>query len=151
MSEKPRSIYILTFLWLSLAGIFTLWGAYSLSLVVQIPAWRELGNLLSVIHFGYLMSTISWFVFSSLFIIIAYGTFRKDGWVWTTGLIISTIFLAMFALMLASFMINALMFFDFFSVVGLVTVILTFIIDLGIIFYLTRPVTKLYFETNGII
>ena len=148
MSEKPRVIYILIFLWLSLAAIFTLWGGYSLTIVIKIPAWQELGKLLPVIHFGYLMSTIGWFVFSSLFIIIAYGTLRKDDWVWTTGLILSTIFLAMFALMLASFMVNALMFFDFFSVTGLVTVVLTFITDLGIIFYLTRPATKIYFETD---
>jgi hypothetical protein len=78
--------------------------------------------------------------------IFLYGTYRGDSWVWTTGIIISTIFLAVFGLMLASFMINAVIFRSEFSVAGLVTVVLSLLIDLGIIFYLTRPKTKLFFE-----
>jgi hypothetical protein len=92
------------------------------------------------------MSTIAWFVFSAIFIIFAYGTFKKESWVWTTGIIICTIFLAIFALMLATFIVNSLMFRDIFSLLGLITVILAFIVDLGVIFYLTRPVTKIYFD-----
>jgi hypothetical protein len=60
-------------------------------------------------------------------------------------LILSTIFLAIFSLMLASFIINVLVYFSRFSVFGLITTILTFIVDLGIIFFLTRPKNKLYF------
>ena len=139
---------ILILLWLSLSTIFVLWGIYSLVILVQVPSWTQLESLQQPVHFGYLLSTIVWFVFSSLFVIFSYGTFKKELWVWTTGLIISTIFLAIFALMLATFMVNALMFRTFFSIAGLVTVVLTFITDLGIVFFLTRPDTKFYFE-NG--
>jgi uncharacterized protein YacL len=87
-----------------------------------------------------------WFVFSALFVIFAYATFREKIWAWTTGIIISTIFLAVFGLMLASFMVNAVTFFDWFSINGLVSVVLSFVADLGIIFFLTRPATKKYFN-----
>jgi hypothetical protein len=51
--------------------------------------------------------------------------------------------------MLASFIINTVVFLESaptFSVWGLITTIINFIIDLGIIFFLTRPKTKLYFQ-----
>lgn len=150
MIDRPKSIIILILLWISLSGIFVLWGAYSLYYVLDIPTWfvdyEELSSLAPILHFGYLMSTIVWFVFSSLFILFAYGTYKGDHWTWSTGLIIVTIFLAIFGLMLASFMINALMFLDWFSVYGLVTVILSFLIDIGIMFFLTRPAIKIYFD-----
>ena len=146
MTDRPKVIYILILLWLSLSTIFAAWGGYSLTIFLQIPNWYELGPLIPQLHFGYLISTIVWFVFSSLFIIFAYATFRRDNWAWTTGIIISTIFLVIFSIMLAALMINAVMFLDWFSVAGLVTVVLSFLIDLGIIFYLTRPTSKLYFE-----
>jgi hypothetical protein len=148
VTERPRIIYIVTLLWLVLSVIFVLWGVYSLVYLIDIPNWTISAALKAILHFGYLMSTIVWFVFSSVFIVIAYGTLRKDHWVWTTGLIISTIFLAIFALMLTAFIINALRFFDQFSVLGLVTVVLSFITDLGVIFHLTRPNTKKYFEIS---
>jgi hypothetical protein len=129
--------------------IFTLWGGYSLVLVLQIPSWQgELGIVLTApLHFGYLTSTIVWFVFSAVFIIFAYGTFKGDAWVWSTGLIITTIFLIVLGLMLVSLMINAILFLDLFSVAGLITVVLAFIGDLAIVYYLTRPAAKIYFES----
>jgi hypothetical protein len=138
---------MLIFLWLALSFIFVLWAIYSLIIVINIQNWTDIGvGLISQIHFGYLISTIVWFVFSSLFTIFAYATFRGDSWAWTTCLIISTIFLAIFGLMIAAFMVNAVIFLDWFSVWGLVTVALSFLADLGIVFYLTRPYTKLYFK-----
>jgi uncharacterized protein YacL len=148
MSEKPKIIYLLVLLWLALSAIFILWGWYSLSFILRIqsPGWEQwLAELTPQVHLGYLISTIVWFVFSALFILFAYGTFRKEHWVWTTGLIISTIFLVVFGLMLGAFMVNAVVYLDWFSVAGLITVILTFIIDIGIVFFLTRPDFKLYF------
>jgi len=147
MSERPKIIYLLVLLWLALSAIFVMWGIFSLVIVVQIPGWgSDLGELVPQVHFGYLISTIVWFVFSSIFILFSYGTFKKDSWVWTTGLIISTIFLAIFGLMLGAFIVNALMFLDWFSIWGLTTVIISFITDIGIVFFLTRPNTKVYFE-----
>jgi len=149
MSDKPSIIYILILLWLALSAIFVMWGGYSLAIVLQIPSWEQwLEDLLPQLHFGYLISTIVWFVFSALFLLFAYGTFKGESWVWTTGVILSTIFLAIFGLMLAAFMVNAIKFLDWFSVLGLVTVVLSFIIDIGIVFYLTRPPIKLYFEVT---
>jgi hypothetical protein len=146
MSDRPRNIYILILLWLALSGIFVLWGGYSLVVFIKIPAWtEELGGLIYPVHFGYLISTIVWFVFSSVFVIFSYATFRGDGWAWTTGIIISTIFLIVFGLMLGSFIVNAIRFLDWFSVYGLITVILSFLTDIGIVIYLTRPLTKIYF------
>lgn len=149
MDKRPRGAYGLVLLWIALSGIFLLWGAYSLDLVLMVPGWRNEGTvavIVPILHFGYLLSTIVWFVFSALFIIFAYATFRKESWAWTTGIIISTIFLIIFGLMLTAFMVNAVMFFDWFSVYGLVTVVLSFFADLGIIFLLTRPFAKKYFE-----
>jgi len=149
MGERPRIIDILVLLWLALSAIFVLWGIYSLVLKLKIPSWSSdpvVSKLVPELHFGYLIATIVFFVFSALFIVFAYATFREKIWAWTSGIIISTILLAIFSIMLTSFMINAIMFFDWFSVNGLVTVVISFITDLGIIFFLTRPATKQYFK-----
>lgn len=152
MIGRPKIIIALILLLLSLSVIFTFWGSYSLSLLLDIPSWPndipEIETILPIIHFGVTISFIVWFVFAGFFVIFAYGALKKDHWVWTTGIILSTIFLAVFALMLTSFIINALLFLSEFSVVGLVTVILAFIADLGIIFFLTRPNTRVYFEVT---
>ena len=149
MTERPKTIYALILLWLGISGIFVIWGGYSLVVLLKIPSWISdtvVAPLVPILLFGYLISTIVWLAFSALFVIFAYATFRKEAWAWTTGIIFSTIFLAIFGIMLASFMVNAFMFFDWFTRFGLITVVLSFIGDLGIIFYLTRPVTKRYFE-----
>ncbi len=149
MLKRPKTVFVIVLLWLALSAIFVMWGWFSLTIVLQLPSWKQwLEDLLPQVNFGYLVSTIVWFVFSSLFIVFAYGTFRKDNWVWTTSIIISSIFLAVFGLMLAAFMINALFFLDPFSVWGLVTAILSFLIDIGIVFFLTRPATKIFFEVG---
>lgn len=149
MTKRPKTVYMLILLWLILSVIFIAWGGISLGIVLQVPTWTELNEyFISQFHFGYLVSTIVWFVFSSLFIIFSYGTFRADSWVWTTGLIISTIFLVVFSFMLFAFVVNALRFYDQFSVLGLTTVLLGFVVDLGIIFYITRPKTKIYFNVT---
>jgi hypothetical protein len=151
MTHRPKIIYIITLLWLALSAILVFWGGYSLSIVIKIPEWgNEIPTLAPVLHFGYLISTIVWFVFAAIFVVFAYGNLRKEHWVWSTGVILSTIFLAIFALMLVAFMVNALMFMDSFSIVGLVSVVISFFTDLGIIFHLTRPSTKEYFEVTGV-
>ena len=106
MSNRPKSVYFIILLWLALSAIFIIWGGYSITFVLRIPHWSDLGTLIPPLHFGYLLATIVWFIFSSLFIIFAYGTFRKDSWAWTTGVIISTVFIVIFAFMLAALMVN---------------------------------------------
>ena len=148
MTKRPKAIYIIILLWLVLSVIFVLLGLYSIVYLVDIPNWKINDDLIPVLHFGYLMSAIVWPVFSAVFLVISYGTFRKDGWVWSTSLIFSTIFLAIFALLLTSFIINALRFFDQFSVLGLIIIVISFMTDLGLVFYLTRPTAKQYFEIS---
>ncbi len=148
MKKRPLTIYILILLWLTLSIMFILWGVFSLSIVLVIPEWVSLTTLQPQLYFGYLISTIIWFVFSSMFLIFAYGTFRGDSWTWSTGLIFSTIFLAVFSLMLAAFIVTALAFLDWFSVSGLITVVLSLLTDLGIVYFLTRPIDKEYFEVT---
>ncbi len=92
------------------------------------------------------MSSITWPVFACVFILFSYGTFKRKRWVWYPGVIISTTFLAIFGLMLPSFMVTAVLYMDFFSVSGLITVVISLLIDLGIIYFITRPSLKLYFE-----
>jgi len=148
MTKKPFKIYIISLLWLALSGIFLVWGVYSLYDLIQIPSWINLDQLLPPFHFGYMLSTMTWLVFSVLFMVFAIETFRVKTWIWSVGVIITTIFLIVFGLMLIALMVNAIMFLDIFSIVGLITVILCFFADLGITFYLTRPGMKAYFETN---
>lgn len=144
--NKPKAITALAILWILLSAIFLLWGGYSLSILIHIPGGGVFSNFVnSILFFGYTMSSIVWLVFSSIFIIMAYGTLRVESWVWTTSMIISTIFLTIFSLMLLSFIINILYYLNDFSKLGLITTIITFIIDLGIIYFLTRPAVKLYF------
>ena len=151
MTERPRLVYILILLWLALSCIFVLWGSYSLLILVQIPSWENFldSSILPPLHFGYLMGTIVWFMFSILFVVFAYGTFKTKSWVWTAGLIITTIFLVVFGLMLTSLMITAMQFRDLFSVAGLTTTVLALLADIGIVFCITRPVIKLYFGSNA--
>lgn len=152
MIEKPRPVIILIILWLLLASIFILLAQYSTTLVIDVPAWKFEGlhqDVVSIVFFGSLMSTIVWFVFAGMFILFAYGTYKADNWVWTTGIIIITTFLAVFALMIASFIVTVWLIPTNFSTQGLsIIVILTFI-DLGIIYQLTRPKIRLYFDVAG--
>lgn len=147
MSRKPNLIYYIILLWIALSFIFIIWGSFSFGILVQIEGWTEdLRALTPQVFFGYLISTIVWFVFSFLFLIFAYATYHGKNWCWTTGLIISTIFIIIFGFMLAAFMVTSILFLNWFTVYGLITVVLSFLTDLGIIFLITRPTTKLYFS-----
>ncbi len=149
MTTRPRSIYILILLCIAVSIIFSLWGGYSLLVLVQIPSWEGPGahGIIPLLFFGFLTATIVWFSFSAVFVIFAYGSLRGDSWIWSTGLIITTIFLVVLGIMMGSLMVNSFLFLDLFSVSGLITTILAFIADLTIVYYLTRPAAKLYFES----
>lgn len=147
MNKRPRSVYVLIVLWLLLSVIFIAWTSFSLNLVLNIPSWEpDIPSLSPMLYFGSLVSMITWFVFALLFFIFSYGTFKGKSWIWTAGIIVSTIFIVIFALMLGSFMITTILFPGFFTILGLETAILSFIIDLGIIYYLTRPAVKVHFK-----
>jgi hypothetical protein len=155
LTNRPNSVIILIFLWVLLAFFFLFYGGTSLSILINSHSWvyeapesfqPTYQKVIPYVHLGFLISTIIFFVFSVVFFIFAYGTFRKNQWIWTASLIISSIFLVILSLMLASFMINVILFKDDFSIYGLVSSIIVFLTDLGVIFYLTRPSTKIYFE-----
>lgn len=161
MTERNNTVYVLILLWAMLAGIILIWGMNLLITLSDVPNWSEELNFLTeadeatferiipVIHLGYLTSTIISLIFSSVFVIVAYGIYKKDSWVWSTGLIFSTIFLAIFGILLASFMINTAIFKDPFSIFGLIFVIIAFLLTLGIVFFHTRPGVKSYFELES--
>jgi len=150
MNKRPRFVYILILLWLILSFIFIVWAYCSLYLVLGIPSWKptKLLELYPLLYFGNLLSMITWLVFALLFFSFSYGTFKGSGWAWTTGIITSTIFIVIFALMLTSFMVTAILFPGFFSIAGLESVIISFLMDLSIVYCLTRPTIKIYFKIN---
>ncbi len=154
MKERPKQLYLLVVLWPLLSTIFIAWGAYSLTFVLQIPNWtppphqQDLVLVYQMLYFGTLVSTITWFVFSGLFLVFSYLLWTAKSWAWTAGLIISTIFIIILGMMLAAFMVTTIVFLDFFPVLGLITVILAFLIDLGLIYGLTRPQMKLFIEVH---
>ncbi len=155
LSKKPKIIFLLIGLWLLLAGLFIAWGTFSLGYVVQlpggiepIPIWEKskFSVLYPMLYFGTLLSTVTWFVFASVFVFFSYGTFKRKKSTWSAGIIFSTIFIAIIGLMLASLMATALVFLNYFSLLGLITAIIAFLIDLALVFCLTRSTTKVYFE-----
>ena len=129
MTDKNKTIYILILLWVTLAGLFLIWGVNSFMTLIDVPNWPaevppsfqvKFDKIVPILYVGYLTSTSIALVFSSVFIIVAYAIYRKEHWVWSTGLIFSTIFLTIFGFLLASFMINAVIFKDEFSIIGLI-------------------------------
>lgn len=157
MTDKNKTIYFLILLWVTLAGLFLIWGVNAFITLIDVPSWtaevppsfqEQFDKIVPILYLGYLTSASIALVFSFVFVIVAYGIYKKDNWVWSTGLIFSTIFLTIFGFLLASFMINAVIFKDEFSIIGLIIVIIAFLTDLGVIFLHTRPATKLYFENK---
>ena len=152
MNERPKFLYVLVVLWPLLSLIFIAWGTYSLTYVLDIPSWplhtEGIEIVYQMLYFGTLVSAITWFVFACLFFVFSYLSLKAKSWAWTTGLIISTIFIIILGLMLGAFMITAISFLDFFPVFGLITVVIAFLIDLGIVYCLTRPQIKIYFGTH---
>jgi len=146
VSKRPIAVNILILLWLLLALIFISLGLYSANNSINIPDWNLHPTVSSMLFFGTLLVTIVWLVFAILFIIFAYGVLKKFVWVWTTGLIISTIFLVVFSLMLVSLMVTALVVPTSFATEALIITIISIFTDLGIIYHLTRPKTRLYFD-----
>ena len=145
MSERPKILYLLIGLWIIFSAIFIILGYYALDLVAYIasPAsgWAIWYPML---FFGNLMITTILFVFGCIFLIFSYEIFKGKSWVWNAGVIISTIFIVIFSFVMGSLMITAIFFRDAFTVNTLIAVMLSFLVDLGIIFLITRPNIKSY-------
>lgn len=146
MAEKPKMLYLLIALWVIFSLIFISMGYYSLDLALDALTQSHSDEtfFLPMLFFATFFLTIVMFVFGSIFLIFAYETFKIKKWVWNAGIIISTIFIVIFSFMLAALMITALIFMDSFSILTLITVMIAFLVDLGIVFSITRPSVKEY-------
>jgi len=149
--NKPKYLISLVLLWILFGTIFLYLGLSSLTLTMWIfspeydalimPSW-----VTPMIFFMTFTETITLLVFGCIFAFFAYETYHCKSWVWNAGIIVSTIFIVIFSFLLASLMITALLFTDEFSVQTLITIMLTFLVDLGIIFVITRPNIKSIFH-----
>ena len=151
MSDKPRYLFPLVLLWITLGLIFIILGLLSLNLTIWVfsPEYTSYGIIdwaTSMIFFMTFTETTTLLVFGSIFLIFSYETYKGKSWVWNAGVIISTIFLVIFSFLLASLMISTLLFPNDFTVPALIEGMITVLVDLGIIFLLTRPSIKIYFE-----
>ena len=155
MLNKPRYIILLVILWAIFGVIFVTLGLLSLNTTIAVFSEYESYKIqedwaISMIFFMTFTETTTLLVFGSIFLIFSYETYKVKSWVWNAGLIISTIFLVIFSFLLASLMITTLIFLNEVTVSALINIMLTFLVDLGIIFLLTRPSIKMYFEKQKI-
>jgi len=154
MKDKTNLLYLLILLWALFGIIFIFLGINSLSLALYIISPDSLSALnvedaewvQSLIFFGSLMATTTMLVFGSIFLLFSYEIYRCKSWVWNAGVIISTIFIVVFSFMLGSMMITSIMFMNQTVVNTLIIIMMAFLTDLGIIFLITRPNIKSYFE-----
>jgi len=147
MRKKPFILYLLILLWLAFSTIFIMFGTYSIEMVFNVLNWSVTNPSFydPMVFFSYLMFAISMFVFGFIFIIFAYETYKGRSWVWNAGIIFSTIFLVIFGFLMVSLMVTAMIFMDTrFSIPTLIAVMIAFLTDLGIIFFITRPNVKTY-------
>ena len=146
MNDKPKLLYLLITMWIMFGLIFIYLGYASLTVVLYILGTSEQSGWEPIVFFGTFMATITMMVFGSIFLIFSYGTYKGKSWIWNAGIIISTIFIVIFSFMLASLMITVLLFTTSDLVLILVVSMIAFLVDLGIIFLVTRPNIKAYFK-----
>jgi len=150
LTKKPSLLYSLSTLWALLGLLFIYLGYYSLQLaIIVLSSEAEFNGWSSMLFFGFFFLTTALLVFGAIFFIFTYETLKLKSWVWDAGIIISTIFLVIFSFMLSSSMITALLFPSaYFTVNVLIMIILVFLIDLGIIFLITRPNIKVIMHSQ---
>jgi len=154
MNSKPKLLYLLILLWIIFGIIFIYLGTSSLSIALYIISPESINQLnledsewiQSLMFFGTFFLTTTMLVFGSIFVIFSYETYQRKTWVWNAGVIISTIFIVVFSFMLGSLMITSLMFMNQTIIQALIIIMIAFLTDLGIIFLITRPNIKAYFE-----
>ncbi len=150
MPKKPFVLHLLISLWLIFSSIFIIFAYYSFEMVLNVLQWSVTNPSFydPMVFFSYLMFAISMLVFGVIFIIFSYETYKGRKWVWNAGIIFSTIFLVIFGFLMVSLMITALVFMDTrFSIPMLIAVMIAFLTDLGIIFFVTRPNVKAYLHS----
>lgn len=144
MNNKPKILYLLVTLWILLGLVFIILGIYSLDLLIYLLSPKGPTGWEAMLFFGMVFLTTVLLIFGAIFVIFSYETYKGKTWVWNAGIIISTIFIVIFSFMLASIMLTALQFRDNFTIQTLEASVISFLIDLGIIFLITRPAIKEY-------
>ncbi len=147
MRKRPFILYLLILLWLIFSSIFIVFGILSFDMVLNVLEWSVTQPSFydPIVFFSYLMFAISMLVFGVIFIIFSYETYKGRKWVWNAGIIFSTIFLVIFGFLMISLMVTAMIFMDTrFSLPTLIAVMIAFLTDLGIIFFITRPNVKTF-------
>jgi len=145
LNSRPKILYPLVALWALLGLTFIILGAYSSELLIYIVSPQYISSSWdAMLFFGFVFIATAFLIFGSIFVIFSYETFKGRSWAWNAGIIISTIFIVIFSFMLASIMLTALQFRDNFTIQVLEASVISFLIDLGIIFLITRPAIKEY-------
>jgi hypothetical protein len=152
LAKKPTNIYILVLLHLSLSVIFIAWGHYATIYLSQIPSWQDELSLefIGFLYWVVFIGTLVWLGTSLLFMGLSYGLYKQRHRAWTISMILTTLGLVVFSIMLLGFIVTSLMFKDTFSITGLITDILALLIDISIVYLLTRPSTKQYFNVTAV-
>ena len=147
MNDKPKILYLLVTLWALLGLTFIILGLYSLELLIYMTSSEYVATSWdAMLFFGMVFIATAFLIFGSIFVIFSIETYKAKAWAWNAGIIISTIFIVIFSFMLASIMLTALEFRDNFTIQTLEASIISFLIDLGIIFLITRPSIKAYLK-----
>jgi hypothetical protein len=79
---------------------------------------------------------------------MCYGFYKKYKWALTTTLILTTLSVVVYLIMLISFIVVLIKFQEIFSITGIITTVIALLINLVIVFLITRPATKKYFLTD---
>ena len=153
---KPIIVYLLASLWVTFAVMFLFIGFYSILvstyiLSYDLTQYPLFGEWYPFLFFGILLVAIIVLVFGVIFSIFAFETLIVKKWIWNAGIIISTIFMVIFSFMLAAIMITAYFFTDQVIENLLITVILLFLVNLGILFLVTRPDLKRFLQKDEIL
>ena len=148
---KTKYLYLLVLAWIVFGILFIYVGYLSLDIALytvspSYPTSEEANWAKPMLFFGTCLATTTLLVFGCIFFIFSYETCKGKSWVWNAGVIISTIFLVIFGFMLASLMVTTLLFTSAFTVRTLIIITIIFLVDLGVIFLITRPQIKSYFE-----
>jgi len=147
---KPKVVYAIISLFILLILISSYWEVFVYSIIIQIPGWiNELGiEMVSILFWIFFIANLLWIGSITAYILLIYGIFKQEKWGWNASMIISSIIIVIFTIMLIGFIVSVILFQAQFTVVGIVTVIIAFFADLGILYFLTRSTTRKIYKKN---
>lgn len=147
--KKPDKFYFLILFYLFSFSITSTWTWYAYTMFTGISGWKYSDEIVDFIAFNYfvfLFGFLIWAGITILLIILLYGLIRNYRWAWTTSLIIATLGLVLFPIILIAIMTTLLKYQSAFSSLGIITITIALLLDICVVYILTRPVLKQYFE-----